>query len=49
MSLNNLYDFIPVLYSTRKHYTKNKYFPLHILFSTFYLLQEQQLNLRKLG
>jgi hypothetical protein len=32
MSLNMMYDFIQVIYSTRKHYTKVEYFPRHILF-----------------
>jgi hypothetical protein len=32
------YDFIQVLYSIRKHLTKNEYFSKHILFSTIYLL-----------
>jgi hypothetical protein len=40
-------NFMQGLNSTRKHYTKNEYFPMHILFSTIYLLQEQKLNLRK--
>jgi hypothetical protein len=38
MSLNMLCDFIQVVYSIRKHYTKIKYFPKHILFLTIYLL-----------
>jgi hypothetical protein len=32
------YDFIHVLNSIRKHYTKNEYFRKHILFITIYLL-----------
>jgi hypothetical protein len=40
------YDFIHVLYSTRKHHTKNEYFSKHVLFSTIYSLQEQKLNPR---
>jgi hypothetical protein len=44
MSLNKLYDFIQVLYSTRKHYTKVEYFPKHILFITIYLLLNEKLN-----
>jgi hypothetical protein len=40
MCLNNLYDFIHVLYSIRKHYTTNEYFPKNILFAMIYLLQE---------
>jgi hypothetical protein len=46
MSLNKLYDFIQVIYSMRKHYTRVEYFSKHILFSTFYLLQDQKLNPR---
>jgi hypothetical protein len=44
MSLNKLYDFILVAYSMRTPYTNNYYFPKHILFTTIYLLQEQNLN-----
>jgi hypothetical protein len=44
MALIMLSNFMQVLYSTRKHYTKNTYFSKHILFSTIYLLQEQKLN-----
>jgi hypothetical protein len=32
------------LNSTREFATMNYYFPLHILFSTIYLLPEQELN-----
>jgi hypothetical protein len=32
------YDFMLVLYSARKPPTKNLYFPMHILFTTIYLL-----------
>jgi hypothetical protein len=39
--------FMKGLNSTRKRYTKNEYFPMHILFSTIYLLQEQKLNHNK--
>jgi hypothetical protein len=46
MCLNKLYDFIQVSYSIRKLYTNNYYFPKHILFTTIYLLQEQNLNPR---
>jgi hypothetical protein len=46
MSLNKFFDFMYVLNSIRKHYTKNKHFPKHILFSTLYLLQEQKLHPR---
>jgi hypothetical protein len=45
-SLNMLSDFMQVLDSIRKHYTKNGYFHKHILFSTISLLQEQKLNPR---
>jgi hypothetical protein len=38
--------FIQVLYRTRKHHTKNEYFPKHILFSTIYSLLGQKLNPR---
>jgi hypothetical protein len=38
--------FMQVLNSTRKFATKNYYFPMHILFTIIYLLQEQELNLR---
>jgi hypothetical protein len=38
MSLNKISDFIQVLNSIRKHYTKNEYFPKHILFITISLL-----------
>jgi hypothetical protein len=38
MSLKQLYDFIQIIYSMRKHYTKVEYFPKHILFITIYLL-----------
>jgi hypothetical protein len=46
MNLIMLSDFMQILNSRRKHPTKNKYFPMHILFTTFYLLQEQKLNHR---
>jgi hypothetical protein len=39
-------DFIQVPNSARKFASKNYYFPLHILFSTIYLLQKKQLNHR---
>jgi hypothetical protein len=45
-SLKNLPDFMQVLDSIRKHYTKNEYFPKHILFTTIYLIHEQNLNPR---
>jgi hypothetical protein len=34
------------LKSTREFATKNYYFPIYILITTFYLLQEQELNPR---
>jgi hypothetical protein len=37
-------DFIQVLNSAREFYTKNYYFPMHIVFTTIYLLQKQRLN-----
>jgi hypothetical protein len=40
MNLIILSNVIQVLNSKRKHPTKNEYFPMHILFTTFYLLQE---------
>jgi hypothetical protein len=40
MSLNQLYDFIQVIYSIRKCYTKVKYFPRHNLFITIHVLLE---------
>jgi hypothetical protein len=46
MNLIMLSDFMQILNSRRKHPTKNEYFPMHILFTTFYLLQEQKLNHR---
>jgi hypothetical protein len=45
--LTCFYDFMQVLNSIEKHYTKNEYFPKHILFTTIYLIQEQQLNSNK--
>jgi hypothetical protein len=47
MSLKQLYDFIKVIYSMRKHYTRVEYFPKHLLFITIYLLQKQILNYNK--
>jgi hypothetical protein len=44
MSLNKFSDFILVVNSTRKHSTKNEYFPMPILFTTIYLMPEQKLN-----
>jgi hypothetical protein len=34
-------DFIQVLLIKWRHPTNNEYFPKHILFTTIYLLQEQ--------
>jgi hypothetical protein len=45
-NLTELSDFKQVLYSIRKHWAKNEYFPMDILFSTIYLLQEHKLNPR---
>ncbi len=39
-------DFMQLLNSITKHYTKNEYLPNHILFCTISLLQEQKLNHR---
>jgi hypothetical protein len=44
MALTTIYDFMQVPNSTRKFATKNYYFPMHILFTTIYLLQELELN-----
>jgi hypothetical protein len=41
-----LYDFIQVLNSARKVYTKNYYFSSSKLFSKISLLQKQRLNPR---
>jgi hypothetical protein len=38
LSQKKLYDFIQVIYSMRKHYTKVEYFSKPILFITIYLL-----------
>jgi hypothetical protein len=38
MSLDELYDFILVVYSMRKHYTKVEHFSKYIPFTTIYLL-----------
>jgi hypothetical protein len=35
-----LSDLMQGLKSIKKHLTKNEHFPIHILFSTIYLLQE---------
>jgi hypothetical protein len=39
-----LSDFMKALNRRRKHYTKNENFPMHLLFTIIYLLQEQKLN-----
>jgi hypothetical protein len=44
MNLIILYYFMQGLNSIRKHYTKNKYFSMHILFTIVYLLEEKKLN-----
>jgi hypothetical protein len=46
MHLIMLSDFMQVLNSARNVYTKNYYFPKHILFTTISLLQKQRLNPR---
>jgi hypothetical protein len=46
MNLIILSYFMQGLNSTRKYYTKNEYFPIDILFTTVYLLQEHELNPR---
>jgi hypothetical protein len=46
MHLIMLSDFMQVLNSTRNHFVKKEYFPMPILFSTIYLLQEEKLNYR---
>jgi hypothetical protein len=47
MSLNKFSNFIQVLYGIMKHWVKNEYFPMHILFTTIYSLHEQKLNHRQ--
>jgi hypothetical protein len=47
MNLTMLFNFIQVLLITRRHPTKINYFSKYILFTTIYLLQEQNLNHRK--
>jgi hypothetical protein len=44
MSPNKLHDFIHVVSSIRKQYTKVEYFSKHILFTTIYLLQKHKLK-----
>jgi hypothetical protein len=46
MHLILLFDFLQVLYSSKKHYIKKEDFLKHIRFTTIYLLQEQKLNPR---
>jgi hypothetical protein len=46
MNLIMLFDFIQVLNSTREFATKNYYIPMHILFTTIYLLKEHEFNPR---
>jgi hypothetical protein len=46
MNLIILYYFMQGLNSTREFSTKNYYFPMHILFTTIYLLQKHELNPR---
>jgi hypothetical protein len=41
MNLTMLSDFMMVTNIQRKHYTKNEYFPTHIIFTIIYLLQEE--------
>jgi hypothetical protein len=41
MHLNMLCDFMQVLLIKRRHPTNNEHFPMHILFTTIYLLLEQ--------
>jgi hypothetical protein len=40
MNLIILSNFMHGVNSTRKYYTKNEYFPMDILFTIVYLLQE---------
>jgi hypothetical protein len=44
VSLNHFSDFIQDVYSIRKHSTTNEYFPMHIIITTIYSLQEPNLN-----
>jgi hypothetical protein len=41
MHLMMFSDFMQVLLIKSKHPTNNEHFPMHILFTTFYLLLEQ--------
>jgi hypothetical protein len=47
MSINNLSDFIQVIYSKRTNYAINEYFTKHIQFTTIYLLLRQKSNPKK--
>jgi hypothetical protein len=42
--LSQLYDFIQVIYSIKKHYAKVEYFSKHILFITIYVLLKLEFN-----
>jgi hypothetical protein len=46
MNLIMFYAFMQVLNNIRNHSTKNEYFPMHIIFTTIYVLQKQKLNPR---
>jgi hypothetical protein len=46
MTLIMLSDYMKALNSTRNLPTNNEHFPMHILFSIIYSLQEQELNPR---
>jgi hypothetical protein len=46
MNLIILYYFMQGLNNTREFAGNNYYFSMHILFTTIYLLQEQELNPR---
>jgi hypothetical protein len=46
MSVTILSYFMQSLNSTTEFATKNYYFPMHILFTTIYLLQREKLNHR---
>jgi hypothetical protein len=46
-NLTRVYDFIQLLNIKRSHSAKNDYFPMHILLTIIYLLQEQKLNPNK--
>jgi hypothetical protein len=44
MNIIILSDYMKYLNSTRKLPTNNEHFPMHILFSTIYLLLNKKLN-----